>query len=138
MLAIVDCTEDEIRQLVHRFYARVRVDPELGPIFNSHIDDWDMHLAKLVDFWSSLLRRTARYQGAPMPRHAALPGLHADLFRRWLSLFSTVAAEQPNQAMADAAVAMAGRIARSLWMGYQMAGDPASIPADLELPAASG
>ncbi len=131
MIAIVDCTESEIAALVHRFYARVRVDPQLGPVFNAHVDDWDVHLAKLVDFWSSLLRRTARYSGTPMPKHAALPGLTAELFQRWLALFHEVAAEQPNQAMARQATAMAERIARSLWMGYQISRDPDGVPADL-------
>ena len=67
------CTEAEVAQLVHSFYACVRQDEVLGPIFERHIHDWDHHLAKLVDFWSSILRRTGRFSGAPMPKHAALP-----------------------------------------------------------------
>lgn len=125
------CTEEEISRLVHAFYARVRQDGELGPIFEAHIDDWDHHLAKLVDFWSSILLRTGRFTGAPMPKHAALPGLSADLFRRWLQLFGETAAVQPNQAMARQACAMAERIAQSLWMGYQMIREPNGIPATL-------
>ena len=58
------CTEQEVIDLVHAFYARVRRDEVLGPIFNTHIDDWDQHLAKLVDFWSAILRRTARFSKA--------------------------------------------------------------------------
>ena len=69
------CTEEEVVLLVHTFYSKVRKDPVLAPIFESHIDDWDGHLARIVDFWSSALRGTARYKGAPMPKHAALPGL---------------------------------------------------------------
>lgn len=70
--------------LVHRFYARVRKDPLLGPVFARHVPDWDAHLAHLVDFWSALLRGTRRFSGAPMPKHMALPGLQPALFRRWL------------------------------------------------------
>lgn len=88
------CTEEDITQLVHQFYAEVRRDAELGPIFNTHVDDWDVHLAKLVDFWSSILRGTGRFRGTPMPRHVALPGLHAGLFERWLRLFRATAAAQ--------------------------------------------
>ena len=33
------CTEEEVMRLVHSFYARVRNDPVLGPIFESHIAD---------------------------------------------------------------------------------------------------
>lgn len=122
------CTEAEVAALVHSFYARVRQDKVLGPIFESHIHDWDHHLAKLVDFWSSILRRTGRFSGAPMPKHAALPGLSAALFERWLWLFRENAAAQPNQAMGGQACAMAERIAQSLWMGYQINHDPDAVP----------
>lgn len=125
------CTEAEVAGLVHAFYARIRQDEVLGPIFERHIDDWDGHLAKLVDFWSSLLRRTARFSGAPMPRHAALPGLSSQLFERWLKLFRENAATHPNQAMARQACMMAGRVAQSLWMGYQICRDPQAVPTAL-------
>lgn len=125
------CSEEEITQLVHAFYARVRQDEQLGPIFNAHVDDWDHHLAKLVDFWSSILLRTGRYSGTPMPKHAALPGLNADLFHRWLALFRQTASEQPNRAMAERACTMAERIAQSLWMGYQMVRCPDTIASPL-------
>ena len=125
------CTEEDIVALVHAFYAKVRRDEVLGPIFNAHIDDWDQHLAKLVDFWSSILRRTGRFSGAPMPRHAALPGLNADMFRHWLALFRETAFAQPNQAMAAQACGAAERIAQSLWMGYQMSRDPDAMPREL-------
>src|SRR3546814_17442328 len=74
------CSEEEITTLVHGFYDRVRADGQLGPIFNTHVQDWDTHLAKMVQFWSSLLRGTGSYHGTPMPIHAALPGLNAGLF----------------------------------------------------------
>jgi hemoglobin len=113
------CSEEEIVALVHQFYAKVRVDADLGPIFNSNVDDWDQHLSKLVDFWSALLRGTGRFDGAPMPKHAALPGLSAALFQRWLALFRETADTQGNQAMATQACVMAERIAQRLWNGYQ-------------------
>lgn len=129
MSAEIDCTEEEITALVHEFYEAVRKDPALGPIFNHHIHDWDAHLVRLVDFWSSILRRTGRFSGAPMPKHIALPGLSAELFQRWLDLFRTITADQPNQAMGDHAYAMAQRIAESLWYGYQIAHKPDVRPA---------
>lgn len=125
------CTETEISDLVHAFYARVRQDAVLGPIFDAHVDDWDHHLAKLVDFWSSILRRTGRFSGSPMTKHAALSELSAELFHRWLGLFRETAAEQPNRAMAAQACAMAERIAQSLWLGYQMSRSPDAIPTEL-------
>ncbi len=125
------CTEAEIRDLVHAFYAKVRADAVLGPIFKRHVDDWDKHLAMLTDFWSSALLGTRRFTGAPMPKHAALPGLDADLFQRWLALFRETTAEQPNRAMGARAVELAQRIARSLWYGYQLSRRPREAPEDL-------
>ena len=122
------CTEEEVVSLVHSFYARIRQDEVLGPIFDARIADWDHHLTKLVDFWSAILRRTARFSGAPMPKHAALPGLSLELFERWLGLFEITLAEQPNRAMADQAWQAARRIAQSLWSGYQMSRDPQALP----------
>lgn len=125
------CTEEEITALVHQFYARIRQHPNLGPIFNAHIDDWPEHLDKLVDFWSSILLRTGRFSGAPMPKHIALPGLSAELFGQWLTLWRSTAAEQANAAMAEQAVTAAERIAQSLWMGYQVYGQGVEMPQQL-------
>ena len=125
------CTEDDIALLVHAFYARVRADEVLGPIFDARIDDWDAHLVKLVDFWSSALRHTRRFNGAPMPKHAAMTGLSAGLFQRWLRLFAEVAATQANREMAQRAVVLAERIAQSLWLGYQLAHQPGDLPEPL-------
>ena len=83
---------------------------------------------KMVDFWSSLLRRTGRFEGAPMPKHIALPDLDADLFKRWLSLFAESLTEHPNQVMAAQANEMAARIAQRLWLGYQMGNFPDREP----------
>lgn len=114
------CTEDEVHQLVHGFYARVRKDAVLGPIFDTHIRDWEPHLAKMVDFWSGALRGTARFRGTPMPKHVALPGLSADLFNRWLELFGETTATLGNPAMQERANDLANRIAESLWYGWRI------------------
>ena len=114
------CTEEEISHLVHTFYANVRADAQLGPVFERHVKDWDTHLAKMVDFWSSALRGTARFRGTPMPKHVALPGLNAELFRHWLALFRQTTSTLPNEPMRQRANDLAGRIAESLWYGYQL------------------
>jgi hemoglobin len=81
--------EEMIRAVVHRFYDAVRDDDLLSPVFNGAIppQGWPPHLAKMCDFWSSLLLRTGRYDGRPLPPHLALPGLGEAHFRRWLTLF---------------------------------------------------
>jgi hemoglobin len=125
------CTEDEITFLVHDFYSRVRRDAALGPIFDAHVRDWDVHLAKMVDFWSSALRGTARFRGTPMPRHVALPGLSAQLFGRWLELFGETTAALANAPMRDRANELARRIAESLWYGYQISRQAEGLPQNL-------
>lgn len=121
------CTEDEVSQLVHAFYETVRKDAVLGPVFERHVKNWDEHLPKMVDFWSSALRGTARFRGAPMPKHAALPGLSVALFQHWLMLFRQTTATLPNAAMGERANELAGRIAQSLWYGYQMSQDASRL-----------
>lgn len=125
------CTDDEIMNLVYSFYAKVRSDEVLGPIFDAHISDWDHHLGKMVDFWSSILRGTGRYRGTPMPKHVVLPELSADLFQRWLSLFRDTTESIGNEAMRRHADAMAQRIAQSLWYGYQLHRNPDASPSGL-------
>lgn len=128
MARIELCSEDDVTRLVHGFYAKVRDDATLGPFFDAHITDWDHHLAKMVDFWSSTLRGTARYRGTPMPKHAALPGLDPQMFERWLSLFRETTMALGNPAMRERADDLAARIAQSLWYGYQMSREPDCIP----------
>lgn len=125
------CTEAEIRTLVHEFYATIRKDERLGPIFNGHISDWDAHLDKLEDFWCAILLRSRRFSGTPMPKHVALPDLSAELFEHWLSLFYQTLARQPNRAFQAQAELMADKIANSLWLGYQMHRKPDEIPTGL-------
>lgn len=125
------CTEQEITDLVHGFYDRVRADSLLGPIFNAHISDWDTHLAIMVRFWSSLLLGAGTYSGTPMPKHVALPNLDAKMFRHWLTLFEQTTGQLPNRALADKALEFAQRIARSLWFGYQMSNSPNRLPTEL-------
>src|SRR5690242_10006707 len=84
--------EDMIRTLVHGFYARVRQDGEIGPVFNRVIgDDWDTHLAKMCDFWSSVMLMTGRYKGNPMIAHMRLKMVRPEHFERWLTLFRQTA-----------------------------------------------
>lgn len=106
--------EPLIAAVVHGFYDRVRAHPELGPIFEGVIgDDWDAHLATMVDFWSALLRRTGRYAGQPMRKHLVLEGVGPDHFTIWLDLFHATCRDlcTPDQALAF--TERAERIAKS-------------------------
>ena len=50
-----DITELAVAAMVERFYSKARRDPLIGPVFNRAIEDWDEHLHKLRDFWSSVM-----------------------------------------------------------------------------------
>lgn len=131
------CNPDEITQLVHDFYAQIRIHPELGPIFNAHVQDWPRHLDTMVSFWSSLLLKTADFSGSPMMKHAALPNLSAHLFEQWLVLFHQTCQQQANAELGERAWLFAQRVARSLWMGYQIQQQPDRAPTELTIPSAT-
>jgi len=109
--------EPMIRRQVHTFYARVREDPVLGPVFNDAVADWDEHLAKLCDFWSSVLLMTGRFKGSPMAAHARRADIRMDHFPRWLELFERTAREVCPPAAADLFVEKSRMIGRSLSLG---------------------
>lgn len=113
-----EISEALITALVLDFYDRVRADAELGPIFDRAIgDDWDAHLAKMCDFWSSVMLTSGRYKGNPMLTHMRLKTVRPDHFARWLALFAETADELTPPAIAAQFRARSELIARSLQMG---------------------
>jgi hypothetical protein len=50
------------------------------------VNNWDEHLAKLRDFWSSVVLMSGRYHGQPMQAHMPL-AIEPPHFDRRLSLF---------------------------------------------------
>ncbi|MFA5900686.1 MAG: group III truncated hemoglobin [Hyphomicrobium sp.] len=113
-------TEPMIRDLVHTFYAKARLDPLLGPIFNAKVHDWDTHLATLCRFWSSVTLLTGTYKGRPMVAHAALPEIDDPHFARWLTLFEETAIAICPPAAAHLFIDRSQRIAYSLKQGIDI------------------
>ncbi|PHP67208.1 preprotein translocase [Zhengella mangrovi] len=105
--------EAKLERLVHCFYAKVRNDAVLAPVFADRIADWGPHLDRMIAFWSSVALMTGRYSGAPMAAHQDLP-VDWPAFERWLMLFRETAAETCPPQGAAHVVAQAERIARSL------------------------
>ena len=105
-----------IERLVRAFYARVRTDALLGPIFAARIRDWEPHLQRMCAFWSSVALMTGRYHGTPMARHLPLP-VDARHFDRWLALFQDTARDVCPPAAEQHFVERAQRIAESLELG---------------------
>lgn len=110
--------EAMIERLVHAFYANIRRDHTLGPIFEELIrDNWDRHLARMCDFWSSVALTTGRYKGTPMRAHLGIPGLTQAHFAHWLELFRTTARDICDEPSAEFFIDRAERIAASLQIG---------------------
>jgi len=105
-----------IERLVHQFYQKARRDPLLGPIFQANVRDWDAHLARMCDFWSSVALMSGRYHGQPMAAHLPLP-IDTPHFNRWLELFAATAHEVCPPAAAAHFIERAHRIADSLELG---------------------
>lgn len=121
--------EGNIQALVHGFYRHVRDDTLLGPVFELAIgDDWDCHLAKMCEFWSSIMLMTGRYKGNPMAAHMQLKTVTPEHFERWLTIFRLTAEELfPN----EIGVLFIGRtenIARSLQLGMFFLAERAAAP----------
>lgn len=108
-------SEETIRQLVDAFYARVRREPELGPVFEAAIPgDWQPHLEKMYAFWSSVMLTSGHYKGNPVMKHFAVVGMRPELFVTWLKLFHETCAEMFDGTVSAVFRDKAERIAESL------------------------
>jgi hemoglobin len=125
--AVVALTQKEtgideamIETLIRGFYARVRQDALLAPVFDSRISDWEPHLDNMFAFWSSMTLHSGRYHGQPMAKHIRLP-VDSNHFDRWLALFEDTARELCPPAAAERFIERARRVAESLELGVASA-----------------
>ena len=110
-----DLTEADLERVIPAFYARVRDDAEIGPLFNATIADWPHHLDRLVAFWSSVMLTSGRYKGQPLPAHMKHRSrISLELFDRWLALWARTSNELMQPDAAAALQEKAARIAQSL------------------------
>ena len=110
-----------ISQLVERFYSAVRGDDLLGPIFAKHVQNWPLHLARMKEFWTSVMIESGRFSGSPMQKHIAVGGLDETHFARWQRLWNQVLTEiAPNSDVAARFRAAAKRIGESLLTGIEI------------------
>jgi hemoglobin len=110
-----------ISQLVEHFYRSIRQDALLGPIFVQKIKDWPLHLARMKDFWASVMLESGRYSGNPMAKHIAIGGIDAAHFERWHALWDQALIEiAPNTGVGNRFREAAHRIGESLLIGIQI------------------
>ena len=109
-----------ISRLVETFYVRVRDDDLLGPIFAANVAVWTPHLARMKDFWASVVMESGRFRGNPMLKHIAIGGLKPSHFDRWLGLWNETVGEVVPVEAAALFRSAAQRIASSLLTGIQI------------------
>lgn len=123
---IDNISEESIKKLVDSFYDKVRQNKDLSYIFENKIgvskQDWQPHLQKMYDFWSSLMISSGKYSGTPMVKHKNLPPFSEDKFDIWLLLFSQAATEIYNEEIAKKFIEKSVLIARSLRYGIYECG----------------
>lgn len=108
-----------IATLVGDFYADIRRDSVLQPIFDGAIGaNWEPHLERMVDFWCSVMLSSGEFKGNVFGKHMQLQGIDMEHFRRWLGLFETHVRRLFAPSDADEFMLAARRIAASLQYGY--------------------
>ncbi len=121
-------TPQQIRSQVKAFYARIRQDSVLGPIFNKHVHDWPAHEEKIASFWRNAILFERGYDGNPQRVHIERSDITPDLFARWLDLFEDVAHQNLPPETANPWVALARRIGAGMRAGVTAARQPAGAP----------
>lgn len=115
MAELSELDDPGLRRVVDVFYARVRADPLIGPVFNDAVHDWPAHLSVLGDFWSSVMLTSGLYKGRPVPAHFKhVDRIKPEMFARWLELWAETTDELMSPDAAAALQAKAARIAESL------------------------
>lgn len=122
---------ETIHILVHTFYGRIRTHPRLGEIFERRLEGrWDEHLPKMEAFWQSVLLKNGAYKGKPVPAHLKQKELVSSDYGEWLGVFRPVVRELFVEGVAGEIIAVAERIAQSLWLAtFGLAGS--NPPAEL-------
>lgn len=105
-----------IATLVDHFYEKVRRDPEIGPIFNAAVHDWNEHKRLLTSFWASVALHAGSYRGNPMAAHRPHP-IRAEHFDHWLKLWGETCSQELGETHATQMLEYAQRIGRSLKYG---------------------
>lgn len=138
MIARFDITPAQIQTVVTAFYASVRRDPVLGPVFGRHVDDWPAHEARIARFWAKAILGQPGYDGNPMQTHMSTGDVRADHFPVWLALFDDTLNRLLPAGPAAGWSALAHRIGRGLRMGVEDLARPEGGPPMLAQPRVRG
>ena len=134
--------EPGLAKLVDAFYAAVRADALIGPLFNDAIEDWPHHLGKLASFWSSVMLSTGSYKGQPMPAHIKHKArISPDMFERWLAIWrdttNRLMAPEDARALQEKAARIAESLSLALFFRLDRPRRDATGPSDTTSPSAN-
>lgn len=110
-------TPDEIARVVADFYAAIRTDPTLGPVFAAHVTDWPAHEEKIARFWRNAILMEGCYDGNPMQVHRSAGNVRPGMFGPWLELFDATLRRTLAPETATQWSALAHRIGQGLRYG---------------------
>src|SRR3569833_257700 len=131
---IESVTEETIAMMNDRFYAKVRRDPVLAPVYEASIpsDERPEQHMTMRRFWSSVMLTSGQYSGDPVTEHRAVRDLERSMFPRWLQLLEQTAHELFAQETASLFVHKAHRNTANLELAvFHRLGGP---PDGLQLP----
>lgn len=111
----------DVAFLVNTFYAKIRKDKLLGPIFNAHVADWSEHLEKLTDFWEANLFGIPKFRGNPPAAHQGVDknenhSISQGHFAHWLQLWFETIDENFEGQIAQKAKDRARRMSTGLYL----------------------
>ena len=83
-------SREDVQFLVSSFYDKIKMDNELGPFFNTVIQDWEKHIEHLTNFWESQLFMKNVFKGNPLKKHVEIDKknnheINNDHFGLWLN-----------------------------------------------------
>lgn len=108
-------SEEQIRQLVDCFHDKIRADADLRSIFERVVaGDWETHLAKMHEFWASVILTSGFYKGSLVAVHKHMGGLEIGLLDRCLALFGESCDELLDRETAGLCWLKAAHVAESL------------------------
>lgn len=112
-------SRERLSALVHAFYGDVRADPLLGPVFEQALAErWEPHLARMVEFWSTVALGSKSFTGNVFSKHMALDGVTPAHFTHWVQLWKNHTERLFEPEVAQDLQTTAHGIARNLFLGY--------------------
>ena len=128
----IPVSRQQIEAVVETFYARVRDNAVLGPVFFESLtrdaEIWRVHEAKIARFWANAILHERSYDGNPMLVHSGISALKPQMFETWLALFSETLNDLLPEPLARAWSELAHRIGRGLRIGVEQAQQPQNGP----------